>query len=200
LESDLSLLSQWTNSSSAVAAAIGGPLGSALDQDMAWRAQYQGWVNSAPQPGIITMPDGSQQIVSMQQAGVNPYVIVGLTAAAGLAAAILYYHHNTVAGFIAQAQAIMAQTGMAQNAAAEATALNAQADHVQATNPTAAAQYRKQAQTILNTAGTIAAGGTGATPPPAPPVDWSAWIQKNAVLIVILGGAIFLGPSLIKKI
>jgi hypothetical protein len=215
LGADLDQLSAWTNASTAVASAIGGPLGAALDQYATWQAEYQGWVNSGPHPQILTMPDGSQHIVSVSEAGVNPYVIVAVGSVTALAAAILYYHQVTVAGLISQAKAIMSGNMMGTAAVDQAGALDqsassddAQANAIVASNPAKAAslhqsasQKRAQASQILTTARQVAsaAAGGGAAPQP-PPMDWGAWFQKNAIWIVVGGGAIFLGPSLIKKI
>jgi len=48
--------------------------------------------------------------------------------------------------------------------------------------------------------GTIPTGGMYTTPPPPQPIDWSAWLQKNAGMIVLAIAAIAIVPPLVKKL
>lgn len=181
LNSDISQLESWENESSAVASALAAQIMAARQQYDTWNAKYQSWVNSAPQPELLTMPDGTQQIVETLQAGLNPVVIVAAGTIVALAAAIVAYHTGTVASLIAQAKQIMTTTGMQQQAIQQAA-------QIAQTNPTVATQMLKVAQNP---------GGTN--PPPQPqPSSWQAWLQKNSGLVLGAAALIFVAPPLLK--
>lgn len=185
LDSDISQLETWSRESSAVQTAIGAAIIGARQKYNSWQSQYQAWVNAAPQPEVLTMPDGTEQIVEpVQQAGVNVTVIVAAATVVALATAIAYYHTQTVNGLIAQAKQVMTQTGMQQQAIQ-------QASQVAATNPTLATQILKVAQ---------APGGTTAPPGGPQPQSWQLWLQNNTGLVVGALVLVFVAPPLLKAI
>jgi hypothetical protein len=193
LDADVGTLESLASSDPRVNAAVGSQVAAERAQVNSWRGTYQGWVNAAPQPQVFTMPDGSKLIGTIDEAGVNPVAIVAVAAVLALAGAIVYYHTQTVNATMAEALAAQstAQTaGMSITSATQffqrADAADAAGDHV------SAAQFRAQGNAILKAGTPVSASGM--------PTDWGAWLQKNAVVIGLIGAAVILGPSLIKRI
>jgi hypothetical protein len=210
LDDDLFILESQIAAYPSIESAIGDQVRTERTQYDSWHAQYQGWVNQTSAPEVIHYPDGSVWIGQTSQSGVNPIIIVAVAAVTALAAAIVYYHKTTVAGTMAtmEATSAQAQTGTAAiNQSApltqQAAALDVQANAVAHSDPAKAAQLHQQAASlraeasqILTTAGQTA--GSGGVVPKA--TDWSAWFQNNAIWVIGAAVAIFVGPSLIKKI
>lgn len=209
LGADIAALEAKVASSSAVSNAIGSQVAAAAAQYNSWLNTYQNWVNQGTNIEIYTDQSGNTQIVNSSQAGINPLVIVAAATVTALAAAIVYYHSQTVAPLVAQANAL------AGNALTSTTAINsansllqqgnsyiAQGNALTPTNPTQGAaliaqgqQMVTQANSILGTANTASSAVATTTP-----TSLSTWISQNTTLIVVAGIAIFLGPSIIKKI
>lgn len=210
LDSDISLMESWEASTPAVANAVGNQIHAERVKYNAWAAQYQGWVNQTSTPDVIHMQDGSTYIGQVSQAGMNPMIIVGAAVLLGVAAAIVTYHHDTVAGTKGQAAAAKAQAEAATAAINNANSMNQSADQdtahanaIRNTNPTLAKQYddsaaakRAQANEMLHVA--QSPGGAGGSS--NAPIDWGSWFQKNATWLAIAGVAVFVGPSLVKKL
>lgn len=214
LDGDVMLLEQEIAAYPSVASAVGSEVAAERAKTNSWKAELQSYIDAAPNPQVITMPDGTQWIGTVDAAGINWTRVVQLAALTAIVGAIVYYHQTTVSGTIAKAQAAQTGASAASNAIASANQLNAQATLLDAQGNAAAAagnsaqatqlhsqatQARAQANAMLATGQAGAAAGA-AGGQPQPPIDWSAWFQKNAIWVGVAAVAIFLGPSLIKRI
>jgi hypothetical protein len=171
LDSDLRQLESMVASNPVVASAVGSQVQAERAQYNSWLNTYHSWVNAANNPEVITLPDGTVAIVNVDQAGVNPIIIVSVGAVVALAAAIVLFHHQTVAATIAQAKTAQAQSAQAMVNAASTVA--AQGDSA-------------TAQKILNVAAMTAPGAAS---------DWSSWLQTNWQWLALAGvGIAVAGP------
>jgi hypothetical protein len=191
LDSDISLLEQWVATTPSIAAAVASQVQAERAQYQTWAAQYQGWVNQTSNP----VTDGNQIYEAGLSAG-QVTAIVAVATVTALAAAILYYHQNTVAATIAQAQAaneqaMTATAGIAQAAQLnqQATSLNTQANTVATSNPSQAATLRAQALALQNQATQIlrTAQSPGSAPTPAAGASPLDWIKQNWQLAIGFG-------------
>jgi len=171
LDSDLKQLESMMASNPIVASAVGPQVQAERAQYNSWLNTYHSWVNATNNPQVVTLHDGTVEIVTVDLAGVNPIVIVSAATVVALAAAIVFFHHQTVAATIAQAKTAQAQSTQRMVDAAATAAAHGES---------------KTAQQILDVAAMTAPGA---------PTDWSSWFQTNWHWLALAGlGMVVAGP------